>query len=90
MNRKDTIGSPFSRMLTPIEAFAEAEHKTTLYGLEGLLLGACQILYGHLDIQDLSDLERMEIAAYVRPAISEIEDYLKKKKSGMDCGRYKQ
>ena len=76
MAKRIVRGSPFSKMLSPKEAFAEVEHKCTLYELDGILLGACQILYRHMDVYKLNDLQKMEIAAAVRPAISEVEHHI--------------
>ena len=76
MHNRNTRGSPFSKMLTPPEAFAEAEYKTLLYGQEGLLEAISQILFQHPHVERLTDIQRMEIAAYARPVFSEIERQL--------------
>lgn len=67
---------PLSRFLSPKEAFAEVEYLVSLYDQPSLLLGACQIRFGHMLIEILSDQDKMEVAADVRPALMEIKRYM--------------
>jgi len=68
------------RLLGPKDAFKEVYDLVMVYDQPFLLLGACQIRFGHQNIAGLTDQEKMMIAADIRPALLEIKHFTEQMK----------